>query len=80
VTNLNYTATLNIRFRIADIAGNLGTGNTGTFLYDATGPSAPVTQSPISGAYLNTGNITFLWSTGSDAGIGQSGYVYQIST
>jgi len=38
VTGLSPTATINIRFRIADLAGNTGTGGIGTYYYDATPP------------------------------------------
>jgi hypothetical protein len=58
----------------------MGSGGIGTYLYDATPPSTPATQIPLNGAYINTGTITFLRTTGIDLGIGQSGYMYQISS
>jgi hypothetical protein len=75
------TATLNIRFRIADQAGNVTTGGTGIYLYDATASSVPTNLSPSTGITLTTTtspNLT--WNGSTDAGVGLSGYYYQIST
>lgn len=35
----------------------MGIGATGTYLYDATPPSTPTIQVPLSGTYINTGSI-----------------------
>ena len=80
ITGLTYTTTINIQFRVRDIAGNLGTGASQTYLYDATPPSISTLQSPISGTYLNTGTAQLRWSTSTDTGVGLSGYIRQMST
>jgi hypothetical protein len=74
------TATLNIKFRIADQAGNVTTGATGSYLYDATAPSIPSNLSPSTGINISTATPTLTWNGSTDAGIGLSGYYYQIST
>jgi hypothetical protein len=73
------TATLNIRFRIADQAGNVTTGATGTYLYDATASTVPTLTSPITW-YIATTTPNLTWWASTDAGVGVSGYNYQIST
>jgi len=80
VTNLTYTSDINIRFRIQDIAGNIWTWSTWTYVYDATASSTPTLLTPSNGTWLYTGNTTISWSTSTDAGIGLSGYYYQIAT
>jgi len=79
-TGIIASSSLNISFRVRDLVGNLSTGAAQNYLYDATPPSTPATQIPLSGTYFNTGTITFLRTTGIDLGIGQSGYMYQISS
>jgi hypothetical protein len=74
------TATLNIRFRIADQAGNVTTGATGTYLYDGSWPSTSTTQMPTSGQSFYTWNIYLQRSSATDWGIGLSGYYYEVST
>ncbi|MCX6824833.1 MAG: right-handed parallel beta-helix repeat-containing protein, partial [candidate division SR1 bacterium] len=71
---------LNIIFRVANTYGSLGTGATGTYLYDNTGPSIPSLLSPSSGQVLSTGTVNLLRSGSVDTGIGLSGYIWQIST
>ena len=69
-----------IYMRTKDALGNTSPDYTGAIYLDISGPTAPSLLSPTSGTYLSTGNISLLWSTGIDLGIGMSGYTYRIST
>ncbi|HMS91693.1 MAG TPA: hypothetical protein PKC87_05710, partial [Candidatus Absconditabacterales bacterium] len=74
---------INIRFRIQDAVGNMGTGGIGTYIYDGVGPNASSIDLPYPGDGFATGTIDFSWSAVTDnpgGGIGVSGYYYVVST
>ena len=52
---------------------------TQTIYLDTVGPSKPTLLTPASGATANPNNVALSWTIATDAGIGTSGYVYQLS-
>jgi len=74
-----WTDTLTIRFRIADISGNVTTWATGTYIYDATASTIPTLISPIAWPIFTT-TPSLNWDPSTDVWIGMSGYYYQLST
>ena len=63
-----------------DCLGNASSSISDTIILDTTAPTTVTLISPTSTATLHTGNVSLLRSAATDAGIGVSGYLYQVAT
>lgn len=80
MTSITGWSDLNINFSTKDAAGNQWTWTTRNYIYDATPPSQVSLSLPTSWTTLSTWTVALVRSTGIDAWIWISGYIYQIST
>jgi len=73
-------ATIEIKFSIQDTVWLVTVGNIWTYIYDNTAPTAITTASPTSGQVINSSTANLIRSPSTDAGVGFSGYTYEVST
>ena len=84
-SNISYTLPTGdwvktVYMRWNDCLGNASSNISDTIILDTTAPTIVTLISPTSTATIHTWNVSLIRSTATDAGIGVSGYVYQVAT